>query len=146
MLLGLTSGDPKYDGDGCCAGISSAVSGVVAFNPVLDLTDMGHREANNSKFIGGTCAEHMEVCRDASPINHVHATKIPFLILHGSADQTVPYRHAVAMTDKLKAAGVDAKLFTGEGGPHTFWADPRWYQPSLQAMEQFLAPLFRMSF
>jgi acetyl esterase/lipase len=137
-LLALTSGDPKYEGDVCCTGISSAVSAVVAFNPVLDLTDMAHRASLGLKFLGGGPTELPDVYRDASPIFHVHKTATPFLILHGTADETVPYRHAVAMTEKLKAAGDSVQLFTADGGPHTFWTDPRWYTPSLEVMEEFL--------
>ena len=143
MLLGLTSGDPKYDGDGCCTGVSSGVSGVVAFNPVLDLTETGHGETMVQKFLGFACQENLAVCKDASPTYHAHATKIPFLILHGTADQMVPYRDAADMTAKLKQAGANATLFTAEGGAHTFWANKLWYTPTLERMEGFLASVFQ---
>lgn len=117
------------------------VAAVVAFNPVLDLTDMAPRESLTTKFLGGTCADLPAVCRDASPMYHVHATSIPFLILHGTADDTVPYRQAATMVQKLTGAGVAAHLFTAQDGPHTFWADPRWYQDSLRAVQEFLSEL-----
>ena len=49
----------------------------------------------------------------------------------------VPYRQSVDMMNALKAAGVSAELFTAEGAGHGFFRSPPWYQPTLEAMEEF---------
>ena len=67
----------------------------------------------------------------------------PFFIGHGTADQTVPYSQAAAMTEKLKAAGVEVELFTAESGPHTFWNNPRWSAQVMESMAGFLQRQFR---
>ena len=38
----------------------------------------------------------------------------------------------------MKAAGADVELFTAPDAAHTFWNTPRWYYPSLKALEAFL--------
>jgi len=130
-LLGLTAAERER------------VKAVVALNPVLDLTTMDHRSEMIQKFLGGACRDLPEKCREASPLFRVHPGAPPHLILHGTADQTVPYSQASAMADKLRAAGVSVRLFTAEGGPHTFWANPRWLPETLQEMEAFLRETLR---
>ena len=83
-----------------------------------------------------------ELSLKASPVYQVSPRTVPMLIGHGAADQTVPYAQATAMMAKLKEAGVAAELFTAEGGPHTFWAQPKWLEPGLKAVEEFLTRQF----
>ncbi len=47
----------------------------------------------------------------------------PLLILHGSADRIVPYRHAPIIFDAAKDAGVDVTLKRFEGVRHVDWID-----------------------
>jgi len=56
----------------------------------------------------------------ASPIDHITAQTPPFLMLHGTADATVPYPQSVKMRDALQAAGVPATLVTLPGVGHAF--------------------------
>lgn len=114
------------------------VPAVAAFNPVLGLTAMPHRASMITGFLGGKCKERMKLCREASPITHAGRSAAPILILHGTADHTVPYQQATAMVDKLKAAGAAAELFTASDGAHTFWSTPKWYEASEKAMTDFL--------
>jgi pectinesterase len=58
------------------------------------------------------------ILRDASPINFVHPGLPPFLLVHGTADMSVPYNQSVQMQAKLKAAGVPAELITIDDGVH----------------------------
>ena len=136
-MLGVTPDDPSLEGDGCCKEFSSRITAVAAFNPVLDLTAMGQKDST-TRFLGGKCEERMEICRQASPIAHAKSTAAPILILHGTADTTVPYGQAAAMVAKLKAAGATVELFTAPDAAHTFWSTPKWYEPSEKAMSDFL--------
>ncbi|MFB3825111.1 MAG: alpha/beta hydrolase fold domain-containing protein [Bryobacteraceae bacterium] len=117
------------------AGEQEKLSAVVALNPVLDLTGGG---AMIERFLGASCREKPELCREASPLYRVHPGAPPFLIGHGTADKTVPYSQAAATTQELKAAGVPVELFTAESGPHTFWNNPRYSAQIMAAMERFL--------
>jgi alpha-L-fucosidase 2 len=55
---------------------------------------------------------------DASPLNYLHAGLPPFLLLHGTADKTVPYVQSVEWQARLKELGVPCQLITIRDGPH----------------------------
>ena len=42
----------------------------------------------------------------------------PFLLLHGTADELVPYQESPLFCDALKAHGVDCELYPVPGGRH----------------------------
>lgn len=63
----------------------------------------------------------------ASPVSHVSASSPPVLLIHGDADDTVPFQQSVAMEAALRTAGVPVKLVRLEGGEHgtTFTANSK---------------------
>jgi acetyl esterase/lipase len=50
---------------------------------------------------------------------HVNPRCPPILFIHGTADALVPYDLSLLLLAELKAAGVEGKLLTFEGAPHT---------------------------
>lgn len=56
--------------------------------------------------------------REASPINHVTSDDPPFLLIHGDADETVPFEQSESMKAALEKAGVEVKLLAIPGGGH----------------------------
>ncbi len=58
------------------------------------------------------------VYRMASTTTHVTPSAPPTLLLHGDADDLVPYQQSVAMETALKSANVAVKLFRVPGGVH----------------------------
>jgi len=84
----------------------------------------------------------------ASPSTHVSAHAPPTLLIHGDADESVPFAESVAMEASLKAAGVPSGLIRVPGGahgadfgagsrPHPDWPDffgaaVRWYDTHLK--------------
>lgn len=55
---------------------------------------------------------------EASPIRYVSADDPPVLLLHGDADEIVPYEQSVSFRDALLAAGVETRLITIPGAGH----------------------------
>ena len=55
---------------------------------------------------------------DASPAAHVSPDDAPFLLIHGDADDRVPYERSVEFQALLSQMGVDAKLMRIPGGGH----------------------------
>jgi acetyl esterase/lipase len=55
---------------------------------------------------------------DASPIVYVTSDDAPFLLVHGDADEVVPFEWSVRMHAALKKAGVPTKLMPIRGGGH----------------------------
>jgi acetyl esterase/lipase len=73
-----------------------------------------------------------------SPITHVSPDDPPTLIIHGDADPLVPIQQAEVIVDKLKAAGVDAKLVVKKGEKHG-WKD--WHKDMATITDWFDAHL-----
>ncbi|MEO5821773.1 MAG: alpha/beta hydrolase [Vicinamibacteraceae bacterium] len=55
---------------------------------------------------------------EASPQSHVSAKTPPTLLMHGDADDLVPYAQSAGYEAALKAASVPTKLITVPGGRH----------------------------
>ena len=62
------------------------------------------------------------ITRAVSPIYHISPNDPPTLIIHGDKDQLVPLQQSESFIEKLKAAGVEAKLVVKKGGGHG-WLD-----------------------
>ncbi|NTU52842.1 MAG: alpha/beta hydrolase [Chlorobiaceae bacterium] len=58
------------------------------------------------------------VIGQASPVTHVDAGDPPTLLIHGTADTTVPATHSRKLQERLKAAGVNSKLILIDGVSH----------------------------
>ena len=59
-----------------------------------------------------------QLLREASPINYIHSGLPPFLLVHGTADMSVPYGQSLDFRAKLKAAGGSCDLITIDDGVH----------------------------
>jgi dipeptidyl aminopeptidase/acylaminoacyl peptidase len=71
-------------------------------------------------FFGGTPEQKPEAYRTVSPIHFVERIKTPLLILHGTADQMVPYHQSADLAEALKRAGKEHELITYKGARHNF--------------------------
>jgi pectinesterase len=141
-MLGTTAGLEALEGGGGNPGVSSAVQAVAAFNPAVDLVSFGKAQPGNAassvaKFLGATYAEKPEIWELATPLHHAGKRSAPTLFLHGDKDTLVPYQQSLDMHRKLKAAGVETELYTGEGGAHGFFNRPPYFEPTLKKMEEF---------
>lgn len=79
--------------------------------------------------------------KEVSPVNAVHKGMAPFLIIHGNADNQVPYEVSPAMCAAMKKAGAKCDLITIDGGGHGMggWAKVpggEHWQPDLIAWLQ----------
>ncbi len=147
-MLGTTPHIAEFEGDGGNAGFSSRVQAVAAFSGPFDLGALQppkFRRAAKliSKFLGASYEENPELWANASPITYVGPESAPFLFLHGTEDRSIPYQQSVDMMSALAAAGVSAEIFTAEGAGHGFSLGPPWYQPSLEAMEEFFTRMLK---
>ena len=100
-------------------------------------------DAPESKLIGGPVTENQEKAAAASPVTYVSKDDAPFLILHGSADPTVPSNQSEVLHAALAKAGVTSTLHILPGAKH---GGPEF--TSLQALgwvEEFLAMQLKKS-
>ena len=129
-LLGVTAGQPQWEGQGGHAEHSSAICAVVGVAGPYDLL-LGHQASfqQNPKegeavrnmlgaFLGGTPQQMPECYRDASPISHVKPDSPPMMLVHGTADTLVGIGQSERFAEKLKEAGVDVEVLRIEGGTH----------------------------
>jgi len=135
-LLGTSNGMEELEGQvGGDVGTSSRVQAVCDFCGPSDLLAMVDqlREADPSVpilpillLLGGPLAEREVLAQLASPVEHADAGDPPFLIVHGDADDVVPYAQATGFHAALAGAGVDATLcVVGRAGHCDFppWVD-----------------------
>ena len=66
----------------------------------------------------GSLEDRFEIAERVSPMTYVRAGLPPTLTIHGDADPTVPYQHALALHEKLDEVGVPNELHTVPGGRH----------------------------
>lgn len=98
----------------------------VALAPVSDLVEAHRRRLSRdaaAELLGARYADAPERYRAASP-----AALLPlggrYLIVHGSADEAVPYDMSVGFHTAARAAGDDCELLTLPGGGHFEPIDP----------------------
>ena len=72
----------------------------------------------------------LALLRELSPLNHVKAGAPPFLLVHGTADRTVPFQQSLDFQAKVRATGGTCDLAEIRDAPHGLlkWAaaDPAW--------------------
>jgi acetyl esterase/lipase len=143
-MLGTTHRVKELEGGGGNSGFSSRVQAVVAFNPALDLVELGKKGIRVGRqlnpvfqFLGVRYEAQPQLYAEASPITHVARDSAPFLLLHGTDDEAVPYEQSVEMLNRLKQARVRAELFTAQGAGHGFYQGILWYEETLKKMEEF---------
>jgi len=119
-MLG-TSGDVKdLEGDCGSAGQSSRVTCVVDFCGPSDFSAIAAAPHTVVRRLlgGGSLEEIKEKLIAASPVTYVSKDDPPFLIVHGTDDNTVPIRQAEILYAALQQAGVEAVFVKLEGGGH----------------------------
>ena len=60
------------------------------------------------------------MAKSLSPLTYASNRGVPVLIVHGDADDVVPYQQSTALLAALKQAGSKAELITLPGGRHGF--------------------------
>ncbi|MFT3831082.1 MAG: pectinesterase family protein [Opitutaceae bacterium] len=113
----------------CLAALDAAddlrVQSVVGFAPVTDfeqdLAARGGLSTSLQQLHGRPQAvtpEALALLRETSPLNHVKAGAPHFLLVHGSADRTVPLAQSLAFQAKLRAHGSTCDLLEVKDAGH----------------------------
>jgi acetyl esterase/lipase len=131
-LVGLTGDRTDLEGTHGVVGESSAVDAVVDWYGPADLalqlqtSRQQARPANlppelltppEENLVGG---RDLDALAAASPITYLTAGAPPFLLIHGTGDNVVPYAHSERLAEALTAAGVPVRLVPIEGADHIF--------------------------
>jgi acetyl esterase/lipase len=119
-MVGVTGPSAGLDPAGPYADQSCAVNCVVDLYGPADLSDR-----NDIAVLRKTRSEAPELYRAFSVTSHLDKSDPPFLIMHGTADTTVPLSQSELLAAALTKAGVEITLEIIEGAPHTFHLQPK---------------------
>ncbi|GAA4626482.1 alpha/beta hydrolase [Cellulomonas oligotrophica] len=137
VMAVLTDGDPAY-----CDEPTAEPLGLRAVVDLSGPTDIAHLDPDPTStahtapdspeglLLGGVdVRENPDRAAAATPMTHVRpaseVTLPPLLILHGDADDVVPFEHSVLLHDALRDAGHRVTLYRLAGAGHGtggFWA------------------------
>jgi acetyl esterase/lipase len=124
QFLGVTGDVKEFEGNGGNPDESSKVVCVVNVYGPSDFTHSYGKSVDAAEvlplFLGGNLETARKQHLRASPLYWVTPNAAPTLCIHGSEDKYVAHEQAVWLTDKLKAAGVEAELLTLQGAGHGF--------------------------
>ena len=130
LLVAGSPGVAELEGGGGHAGVPTDVAAVAAIYPPTLFFDpgAGYQEGGLPALalIEDPDTAHPGATRLASPVHHVSPSFPPTLLIHGTADTTVPVSASVRMYEELAAAGVPAELHLYAGQPHAFDTEPRF--------------------
>jgi len=115
------------------------------FGPSDFLSLVGHPESLEpeeaefaEKFFGIAGPELLETARHASPVNRVGPGTVPFLLIHGTEDEVVPFTQSEEMHAALLHAGVESTLIPVAGAGHGFFVTAL-LEPVLQFLGRHLS-------
>lgn len=113
---------------------------MILFNPVCALADVGTWKARGFgvKAAGKRLGAEP---RELSPAHHIGPHTPPTLILHGTADTTVPIASAEAFAAEMKKAGRPCRLVRYPEAGHGFFNRGKSFDETLAEADRFLVGL-----
>jgi acetyl esterase/lipase len=120
LMAGLLGNNHKFDGN--CKGVENVkVAAIIDKYGITDVWDWAYGPTITSKsavqWLGAKAKDSL-FARSVSPLYNVTKQSPPVFIVHGNADQTVPYTQSVDLHEKLMAFGVYTEFETVDGGLH----------------------------
>jgi acetyl esterase len=141
-LIGESAGGHLVSYVGARSGPSARVAAVVSMYGIHDFVAAAvewkplPHELLDLFGISAVNAQNVPLLIKASPVVYISKDMPPFLLMHGSKDEDVPYMQSVEMCDKMKEAGAHCDLITIQGAPHGMdhWeshSEWLWYKKAL---------------
>ncbi len=110
LVAAGTQNDAALEGDSGTPGAGTDIAACVAFYPPASVSSTAVLGPNPSD----------AAARDLAPLTHVRAGYPPTLLLHGTADQTIPVEESLALYQALRKVGAPVELHLIEGVTHIF--------------------------
>jgi acetyl esterase/lipase len=122
MMLATTGPTDGFDvvKDEPYQDISPKVSCAIGFYGAVDLMNY-----HDMKMFAKTREEAPELYKKGSPMNYLDAKDAPMLLVHGTADVTVPLSQSESYLKAAKEKGAPCTLEIIPGAPHTFDLQPK---------------------
>jgi acetyl esterase/lipase len=124
-LIGYSAGGHLAAFAAATAQDDTGVQAVVLLAAPTDLVDDCERRTGVSPSLQALFDRGIElndearaILHETSPLNHLTARMPPCLLIHGTADQSVPYSQSEVFHERLEALDVPCELITIPGGVH----------------------------
>ena len=88
------------------------------------LLAVGASSAKEGALNGKSEEELLEMAKAISPLYQVRKPTVPFLLIHGDADEVVPLSHSQKLVKAIQSSGGSAELIVKEGGGHPWLTLP----------------------
>jgi alpha-L-fucosidase 2 len=124
VLIGESAGGQLASMAALRPDADGAVQGVVAFYTPSDLATLVRTSSfipdNIRDAVKGTMFDNilMAGLTEFSPINAVSSAAPPFLLIHGTDDNVVPFAQSERFCDKLRESNVACEVYPVKGGAH----------------------------
>lgn len=126
VLMGYSAGGQLASYAATVVDESIAVQAVIGYAPLTDFVQELPRRGN---ILGSAqrgllnrpqelTMESLGMLKALSPINYIRPGLPPFLLVHGSGDNSVPYEQSLLFQAKMQTNGDRCDLITISGGPH----------------------------
>lgn len=124
-LEGSVGGNTQY---------SSTVRAVADFFGPSNLVEFYkvQTQGSGSNLVGCTIPQCPDKAKLASTTTYASRTAPPFLIMHGTADDVVPFSQSQIFDSTLRVAGATSTFIPVQGATHG--SDPTWTKPETQTM------------
>ncbi len=119
-MVGVTGPESGLDPDGPYGEYSCRVNCVVDLYGPSDVT-----QRKDIRALRASREEAPELYRQFSVLTHLDPTDPPFLILHGTADKTVPVSQSEILAQALAKHCIEHHLEIIPDAPHTFHLQPK---------------------
>ena len=130
-VLGTSGGVAELEGMGNDLKVSSSVQAVVDWFGPSDLlqlskfrSNIAHDDSKSplSQLVGGPIQENKNAAAQANPITYIGRVEVPppFLIMHGTRDDIVPFNQSELLVAALKTAKSDVTFRPVIGAGHGF--------------------------
>ena len=125
---------PEYEGDGGNAGTGSEIAACIAFYPPASSSK--REGADDHILLGDDTSE--AAYRAISPISYVVPGFPPTMLLHGTADTSIPVVASFQLYEAMRAAGVKVEMHIVEGVGHIFDSHVEFAEASAHWIDLFL--------
>ncbi len=142
----VTPGRDEYEPSDGRDGLSARMDGVVGVSGIYDVAGYcervraggGSLDPSFEAFLGEPYAAAPALYREASPPKHATGDAPPTLLLHGTADEMLPFAGARRYRDTLVDCSVRTRLVGAVGGPHWFYRLDPWRERAVDEIHQFV--------
>ncbi|MEM7147960.1 MAG: alpha/beta hydrolase [Verrucomicrobiota bacterium] len=143
-MLGLAKKDADLEGDGPYQDQSSLVQAVCPSATPTDFLNWKNGQPIVGGFLGIEDDEFEKRARNYSPITHAGVDAPPFLLVHGTKDNTVPVSQSDRFEKALKEAGAkDVTYLRFDGAGHGVFSQHK--DETAPAMEEFFARTLKLN-